>query len=50
VISVQVVRRRKSLCGLFAGPAALVMHVAWAFGFAEGLIRIRERPWQGATA
>jgi hypothetical protein len=27
-----------------------VMHVAWAFGFAEGLIRIRERPWQGATA
>jgi len=49
-ISVQVALRRKSACGLFAGPAALVMHVAWAIGFAEGLVFVRERPWQAAVA
>lgn len=49
-ISVQVAFRRKSACGLLAGVAALVMHVAWAIGFAEGMIFQRERPWQADMA
>lgn len=46
LISMQVALRRKSVCGLLAGPAALVMHVAWALGFAGGMLAIRERPWR----
>lgn len=44
--SVQIAWRERSVCGLFAGPAALVMHSYWAFGFLEGFIIFRERAWQ----
>ncbi len=44
-VSVQVALRHRSICGLRAGPAALVMHVAWAAGFIAGLALIRERRW-----
>lgn len=42
--------RRRSLCGLLAGPAALVMHLAWAGGFLHGLAFIRQKPWQAGAA
>jgi hypothetical protein len=32
---------------LLAGPAALVMHTAWAVGFGWGLIGLREQRWRG---
>jgi succinoglycan biosynthesis protein ExoA len=38
--------RKKSVCGLLAGPAALVMHMAWASGFIWGLMTVREVPWK----
>jgi succinoglycan biosynthesis protein ExoA len=44
-ISLQIVLQRRSRCGLLAGAAALVMHVAWALGFAEGMVTFRERRW-----
>jgi succinoglycan biosynthesis protein ExoA len=37
--------RRRSSCGLLAAPAALAMHVAWAFGFLSGLMTRRQRRW-----
>jgi succinoglycan biosynthesis protein ExoA len=37
--------RHRSGCGLLGGPAALVMHFAWASGFIGGLIAVRERAW-----
>jgi succinoglycan biosynthesis protein ExoA len=42
--------RHRSLCGLLAGPAALVMHTAWGLGFLIGLATIRERPWRTDAA
>jgi succinoglycan biosynthesis protein ExoA len=33
---------KHSLCGLLAGPAAGVMHTAWAMGFLAGLALTRE--------
>ena len=44
--SLRVAVARRSACGLLVGAAALVMHVAWAAGFAEGMLTIRERRWQ----
>jgi succinoglycan biosynthesis protein ExoA len=38
--------RNKSPCGLLAGPAAFVMHTAWAFGFFWGLVSVREVQWK----
>ncbi|HEX8445343.1 MAG TPA: glycosyltransferase family 2 protein [Sphingomonas sp.] len=49
-VSVQVAWRRRSRCGLLAGPAALVMHVAWAAGFVQGLVTVREPRWQASHA
>jgi len=38
--------RHRSLSGLFAGPAAGVMHVAWGSGFVYGLLRRRQPTWE----
>ena len=43
--SLAMALRQGSLCGLFCGPAAGVMHVSWACGFFWSLISTRERPW-----
>jgi succinoglycan biosynthesis protein ExoA len=37
--------RHRSACALLAGPAALVMHSAWALGFLSSLLLIREQRW-----
>jgi succinoglycan biosynthesis protein ExoA len=44
--SVGMALRHRAWCGLLAGPAAGVMHTAWAVGFFSGLARRRERPWR----
>jgi succinoglycan biosynthesis protein ExoA len=38
--------RRRAWCGLLTGPAAGVMHTAWALGFIAGLVARRERIWR----
>ena len=38
--------KHRSACGLLAGPAAAVMHTAWAAGFLFGLVTNRERRWR----
>jgi succinoglycan biosynthesis protein ExoA len=50
VASVGLALRHRSPCGLLCGPAALVMHAAWAAGFLGGLAFVRERPWRVAPA
>jgi succinoglycan biosynthesis protein ExoA len=40
--SLAITASRRSLCGLLAGPAAGVMHTAWATGFLAGLALTRE--------
>jgi succinoglycan biosynthesis protein ExoA len=47
--SVQAAWRHRSACGLLSGPAAGVMHLAWAAGFLAGLIGHREPAWPGAV-
>lgn len=47
--SVRAAIRHRARCGLLSGVAALTMHVGWTFGFVEGLVRIRERPWRPAA-
>eukprot|EP01037_Dinobryon_pediforme_P011233 gene11233-11318_t len=42
--SLGLAARHRSLCGLAAGAAAMVMHFGWAWGFAGGLIGQRETP------
>jgi succinoglycan biosynthesis protein ExoA len=37
--------KHRSLSGLLAGPAAGVMHLAWAYGFLTGLLRRRQVVW-----
>jgi len=44
--SVLLAIRHKSACGLLAGPAAAVMHTAWATGFLSTLISRREKAWR----
>lgn len=44
--SVALALRHRSLSGLWAGPAAAVMHTAWAFGFLSGLLTRREPRWR----
>ncbi len=50
--SAQIAWQRRSPCGLLAGPAAAVMHLAWGWGFLLGWATVRETPWhaEGATA
>ena len=43
--SVLLALRHGSACGLLAGPAAAVMHTAWACGFLSTLITRREPAW-----
>lgn len=42
--------RHRSLCGLMCGPAAGVMHLAWACGLASGLLTLREHRWEPSDA
>jgi succinoglycan biosynthesis protein ExoA len=38
--------KHRSICGLLALPAAVVMHFAWALGFSWGMASIRQTSWQ----
>jgi succinoglycan biosynthesis protein ExoA len=38
--------RHRSACGLLAGPAAAVMHTAWACGFLSAVLTRREPAWR----
>ncbi|MCK1423144.1 glycosyltransferase family 2 protein [Bradyrhizobium sp. 180] len=38
--------KHRSICGLLALPAAVVMHFAWALGFFWGILWIRQTTWQ----
>ncbi len=49
-VSAQLVVRHRSACALLAGPAAAVMHSAWAAGFLWSLAAKRERPWRAGAA
>lgn len=49
-VSVLLAVRHRSVCGLLAGPAAAIMHWAWAFGFLAGLVTTRERAWTPEAA
>jgi len=42
--------RHRSTCALLAGPAAALMHTAWALGFFWGCFTVRERRWMVADA
>jgi len=44
-VSLHVAFARRSVCGLLAGPAAFVMHNAWALGFFNGMLTMHETPW-----
>ena len=45
--SLAIAMAKHSFCGLMAGPAACVMHTAWAAGFFTGLARTREPRLRG---
>jgi len=49
-VSVGLAARHRSLCGLLAGPSAFVMHTAWALGFFQGMLSLRESVWQPEEA
>ena len=49
-VSVGLAARHRSLCGLLAGPSAFVMHTAWALGFFQGMLSLRESVWQPEKA
>ncbi len=40
--------KRRSLVGLLAAPAAFAMHMSWALGFIQGLLKVRESRWDAA--
>ena len=44
-VSMGIGLRQRSPCGRLAGPAAAVMHSAWACGFVWSLAAVRELPW-----
>jgi succinoglycan biosynthesis protein ExoA len=44
--SLVMAARHRSLCGLLAGPAATIMHTAWACGFLASLVTRREQTWR----
>lgn len=48
-MSILLAMRRRSLCGLMAGPSAFVMHTAWGLGFFLGWISIREGAWRARS-
>ncbi len=48
--SFSVALTQRAVCGLLAGPAALTMHVGWAFGFLKGMLLLREKPWRPGDA
>ncbi|MFL5307694.1 MAG: glycosyltransferase family 2 protein [Polyangia bacterium] len=43
--SLWMTARHRSACGLWAGPAAAVMHTAWGFGFLLSWLATREPRW-----
>jgi succinoglycan biosynthesis protein ExoA len=45
IYSLMITAKRKSACGLLAGPAAFAMHTGWALGFFYGFLAVRERRW-----
>ena len=45
-ISLALTWRHRSACALMAGPAAAVMHCAWAAGFFWSMVSVRERAWR----
>ena len=44
--SVTLALKKRSLCGLMALPAAVVMHNAWAIGFFWGILGVKEAVWR----
>ena len=48
--SMLLAMRHRSVCGLLSGPAAFVMHTAWALGFYWGLLSVREQLWRPEAA
>jgi succinoglycan biosynthesis protein ExoA len=48
--SVSIAWQKRSRCGLLAGLAAMIMHVAWAAGFLWGMALVREAPWRAEDA
>jgi len=44
--SLLLAAKNRALCALLAGPAACVMHTAWATGFFAGFALVREARWQ----
>jgi succinoglycan biosynthesis protein ExoA len=48
-ISLEIALRKRSFWGLLSGPAAAIMHTAWACGIASGLLFVRERAWEPAS-
>ena len=49
-ISLEIAVRKRSFWGLLSGPAAAIMHTAWACGVAAGFLFVRERAWEPAPA
>jgi succinoglycan biosynthesis protein ExoA len=47
--SIALAVRHRDVAGLLAGPAAAIMHTAWACGFFSGLITHREPRWRSET-
>jgi len=47
--SIAIAVRHRDVAGLWAGPAAAVMHTAWACGFFSGLLTRREPRWRADT-
>lgn len=47
--SVAIAAKKRSVCGLLGGPAALTMHASWAAGFFTGLLTLREPRWTQAA-
>jgi succinoglycan biosynthesis protein ExoA len=44
--AVKLAVKHRSLCGLMASPAVIIMHNAWAIGFFVGILFQREKKWQ----
>jgi succinoglycan biosynthesis protein ExoA len=44
--AMMIAAKHRSICGLLALPAAVVMHFAWALGFFWGFLSIRQTTWQ----
>lgn len=50
IASLAIACSRRSLCGFWSGPAAAVMHVAWAGGFLWSMVSKRQMPWSPQVA